>query len=463
MARDGFSTNFDSEELPFSLEAEQAVLGCILIDATCLSQVTVILRPEYFYLPQHRAIFSTMLMLDMNNQSVDALVVLEHLKSENVYDDAGGKTYLYQLAQVVPSVSNVESYANIVREKYYVRTLISTAREMIDSAQAQQERADVILDSAEQKIYDIRRGKDTNAPSKIGDILIGEVLDRLRQLSSSERDKYKGVPTGFTDLDKAVSGLNRSDLIIVGARPAMGKTSFALNMARNVAVVGKRKVLMFSLEMTKMQLAQRILATEARVNVSKMRSGEIDDSEWDRLGVATGVLNKAELYFDDTSGITVPEMKSKIRRLGGVECVIVDYLGLVRSATKTENRVQEVSEITRSLKLLAKDLDIPVVVCSQLSRAGTEGKGKQHRPQLADLRESGSIEQDADIVLMLYRPNYYATPDSAPAMTPEEQEEYNKAEVIISKNRHGPTKTIDLHWNPDFTLFTTPEKIRRDM
>ena len=280
-------------------------------------------------------------------------------------------------------------------------------------------------------------------------------------MTSPEKDLYKGYPTGYSDLDRVLTGLHKSDLILIGARPAMGKTSFALNLARNVAVIGKRKTLMFSLEMTKEQLAMRVLSTEARVNSAKMRTGELDGEDWQRLGIATNALSNVELYFDDTSSITVPEMKARIRRLRDVECVIIDYLGLIRPAGRVENRVQAVSEITRELKLMAKDLAIPVIVCAQLSR-GTEGRGGSHRPQLADLRESGSIEQDADIVLMLYRPDYYSNNDDEDE-NDETQQMANKAEIIVAKNRHGPTDTVEMIWDADHTLFISAEKIRNDM
>ena len=273
---------------------------------------------------------------------IDPLIVLEALKKENIYDEAGGKTYLFQLSQSVPSTANVETYAKIIREKFYIRTLITAAREIEESAVAQEDTADMLLDNAEQKIYNIRQGKSTSGPAQIGDIIVNEVYDRLQKLSSPDREKYLGFPTGFSDLDKTISGLNNSDLIIIGARPAMGKTSFALNLARNVALLAKRKVLFFSLEMTKAQLAQRVLSSEANVDSMKMRSGELSEDEWVRIGTATSVLNDCPLYFDDTSNITVPEMKARIRRMKDVECVIIDYLQLMKSGTKIESRVQEV-------------------------------------------------------------------------------------------------------------------------
>ncbi len=455
-------TDFSTEAV-YSLEAEQAVLGSILMDPACISQVQVILNAENFYLPQHQAIYTAMATLDATGGKLDPLIILESLVKDKVYDSAAGKNYLFQLAQVVPSTQNVESYAKIVKEKFYIRSLIQVSRETIDDATSMDQSADELLEAAEQKIYNIRQGKKTNAPSKIGDIIVGDVYTTLQQLTSPEKDLYKGYPTGFSDLDKVLTGLHKSDLILIGARPAMGKTSFALNLARNVAVCGNRKVLMFSLEMTKEQLAMRVLSTEARVNSAKMRTGELDDEDWQRLGLATYALSKVELYFDDTSSITVPEIKARVRRLKDVECVIIDYLGLIRPAGRVENRVQAVSEITRELKLMAKDLSIPVIVCAQLSR-GTEGRGGSHRPQLADLRESGSIEQDADIVLMLYRPDYYAgEKEDDEAEDNQKQEIANKAEIIVAKNRHGPTDTVEMVWDADHTMFMGLEKIRNDM
>ncbi len=452
--------SFENINMPYSLEAEQAVLGSILVDPACLSQAAVFINPESFYLPQHSAIFAAMLLLDSTGAKIDPLIVLDSLVQQGVYDNASGRNYLFELAQMVPSTSNIEMYAKIVREKFYIRTLINISTETIENAVAQEETADTLLDNAEQKIYNIRQGKTSNAPSKLRDIIVNDVYDRLQKLTGEDKDLYKGFTTGFADLDKILTGLNRSDLILIGARPAMGKTSFALNLARNVAAIGKRKVLMFSLEMTKEQLAMRVLGTEARVSSMKMRNGQISPDEWVKLGNATSALNDCELYFDDTSTITVPEMKAKIRRLGGVECVIIDYLGLIKGSTRTENRVQEVSEITRGLKMMAKDLNIPVICCAQLSR-GTEGRGKSHKPQLADLRESGSIEQDADIVMMLYRPDYYKG-EKDDEEVPEEQTNVNTVEVIVAKNRHGETGTVEFAWDGEHTLFLAMEKIRDD-
>ena len=456
--------SLDDISMPTSLEAEQAVLGCILIKPETLSRAVSLLRPEFFYLPQHRSIFALMMELDSRGETIDPLIVLENLKSKGTYDEESGKNYLFQLADAVPSAQNIESYCSIIREKFYIRSLIEISKSIIEESVDASRSADSLVDSAEQKIYNIRQGKVTRGPSKISDIIVNEVYDKLQKLGSADRDLYRGAETGFIDLDRMTTGLNRSDLIIVGARPAMGKTSFALNVATNVALKEKKKVLFFSLEMTKEQLAERVLSTEARVMSTKMRSGEISDLEWERIGQATKLLANAELYFDDTSDITVPEMKSRIRQLKDVDAVFVDYLQLMHATGRSDSRVQEVSEITRSLKLMAKDLNIPVVVLAQLSR-GTESRNSRasHRPQLADLRESGSIEQDADIVLMLFREEYY-NKDADEEATPvnENKPTASQVEIIVSKNRHGPTGSVACMWNSDYTLFSNIE-LNRDV
>lgn len=448
----------ENMNLPYSLEAEQAVLGAILKDPLCLPTVSDMLKREHLYLPQHKAIYDAILNIDTMGGTIDPLVVLEELKRQGVYDDIGGKTYLIKIAEAVPSTRNVESYIKIIIDKFYSRTLIVTAREILDEATEGTESPDELLDMAEQKIYDIRRGKNISGPAKVSDVIMSDVVVRLRKLGSldeKEREQYMGIPTGFSYLDKVLSGgFHRSDLILIGARPGMGKTSFALNVARNMAVKG-RKTVFFSLEMSNEQLAQRIISTEARIVSNKFRTGDISDADWDKIGMALEHLVNAELYFDDTANITVPEMKARIRRMKGVECVVIDYLQLMSDPRYKDNRVQEISKITRDLKLMAKDLKIPVITCSQLSR--NTAKTSDHRPQLTDLRESGSIEQDADIVLMLHRESYYKNDKNE-----ENESDINKAEVIVAKNRHGSTETVDVAWNPEFTMFSTLERIKDD-
>ena len=454
--------SLDNIELPFSLEAEQAVLGCVLAEPSCLPNVATYLKPENFYMPQHQAIYTAIQLAD-NTGKVDPLAVLDILVKNGTFDSAAGKDYLFQIAKMVPSTSNVETYVKIVKEKSYIRSLILLSRETIEDASSQKKSADEILDTAEQKIYDIRQGQNINAPSKLINIITSEVFENLKNITGVDKDKYKGYSTGFSDLDNIMTGLNKSDLILIGARPAMGKTSFALNMARNVSALAKKKVLFFSLEMSKEQLAQRVLATEARVSSSKMRNGNITPDEWGRLGEAANALNDIELYFDDTANITVPEMKAKARKLKGVDCIFIDYLGLINSTKKSENRTNEVSDITRNLKMMAKELRIPVICCAQLNR-GTEGRGKSHRPQLSELRESGSIEQDADIVLMLYREDYYQTEkDDNEPVAEEDAKGPKTVEVIVAKNRHGETGTVKFNWDAEHTLFIGKERIHNDM
>ena len=445
--------------LPYSLDAEQAVLGAILKDPECLPTVSDMLKIDHLYLPQHKAIYTAILNIDTMGGRIDPLVVLEELKKKGVYDDIGGKTYLMKIADAVPSTKNVESYIKIIIDKFYLRTLMLTAREILEKTSDGTESPDHLLNLAEQKIYDIRRGKNVSGPAKVSDIIMSDVFERLKKLGSAdpqEKEKYIGIPTGFSYLDKVLGGgFHRSDFIVIGARPAMGKTSFALNVARNIAMKN-RKVLFFSLEMSKEQLAQRIISTEARIISNKLRTGDITDSDWEKLGLALQNLVNCELYFDDQANINVNEMKARALRMKDVDCIVIDYLQLMSGTKRSENRVNEVSEITRGLKMMAKDLNIPVVTCSQLSR-GVAKNSNDHRPQMTDLRESGTIEQDADIVLMLHREDYYKNNEED-----SDTESANIAEVIVGKNRHGSTETVKVAWNPEFTMFSTLERIKDD-
>ena len=440
--------------MPFSPEAEQSVLGAILLDSTCIDKVAEILpRAEYFYQVNNSKIYGVMLEMFTAGKPIDFVTVLEKLKEDNSFEEASGKVYLMQLAQLVPSISNVESYAQIVRDKYDVRTLITAARDILDNVTDAGVPADVLLDSAEQKIFDIRSGKSIQGLTHIREVII-DTFDRLDMLNGENADEFKAISTGLRGLDRVITGLNRSDLIILAARPGMGKTSFALNIARNVAVQKMKKVAFFSLEMSKEQLSSRLLSSEAMVEGTKLRTGELNESEWARIIEAGDILSGGELYLDDNAQITVNEMKAKIRRQKGVDLVLIDYLQLMGSG-KTENRVQEISAITRNLKIMAKELNIPVIVLSQLARASE--KRTDHRPVLSDLRDSGSIEQDADIVLFLYREDYYSNEN------PNEETDKNKCECIVAKNRHGETTTVPLHWQGEFMRFTAPEVFRDEM
>lgn len=457
MADNKLIYELDGLRLPYSVEAEQAVLGSIIIDPACFNDIAVNMKSEFFYIPQHREIYSTLASMYELSQTVDFVSLLEKLKKNGVYDDAGGKAYLTQLVQTVPSAANVLTYAAIVRDRYYARALMSAAQNIIKDINEDSEDADKLIAAAEQKIYDIRQGRDVTGLVHIKSVIETETYDRLNKMSNPEtRGDYVGIPTGLGELDKMITGLNKSDLLILGARPGMGKTAFALNIARNVAVDEKKTVCFFSLEMSRDQLAQRLLSSEAGIPSAKLRTGNLEDDEWIRLAQAGEILSKTQIYLDETPGITVQEMKAKLLRMKKVDLVVVDYLGLMKSARKTENRVQEVSEITRNLKIMAKELKIPLLVCAQLSR-GTESKGSSHKPGLSDLRESGSIEQDADIVMFLYREKYYDNEKKED----EDKGDPNKAECIVAKNRHGEIGSIPLYWNGQFTRFTSLDVYRQ--
>lgn len=450
------TSGYDGLKLPFSAEAEQSVLGAILLDSSCLDRIAEILpKPDYFYLANHRLIYSVMLEMFTLGKSIDFITVLDQLKHNDDFDENNAKTYLLQLAQIVPSIKNAQTYAYIVRDNYDVRTLITTARDIIEEAADGTNDASTLLDSAEQKIFDIRQGKNMQGLQRINETII-ETFDRLDVLNSDDNKLYQGIPTGISDLDETITGLNRSDLILLAARPGMGKTSFALNIARHIAVKEKRRVAFFSLEMTKEQLTSRLLSTEAMVGGVKLRTGKLADDEWVRLIEAGDILSKSEIYFDDTPGITVPEMKAKLRRLKDVDLVVIDYLQLMSGGRRIDNRVQEISEITRNLKIMAKEINVPVITLSQLSRASEQRS--DHRPLLSDLRDSGSIEQDADIVLFLYRNDYYNDNENA-----DEDADRNAGECIVAKNRHGETRAVPLHWQGEYMRFTGKEVRRREM
>ncbi len=452
---DNNTTIYNGLRLPYSPEAEQAVLGAILMEPDAIARVAEILpSAEYFYLNNHRTIYTAMMSMFTSGRPVDQITVLEMLKMERDFDDATGKTYLVQLAQSCPSIANVENYAHIVRDKYDVRALISAARDIIEDSTEGESEPQMLIDSAEQKIFDIRRGKNIQGLQRIDEVLF-QTFDRLDMLSR-EDDSVKPVSTGIGDLDRVITGLNRSDLILLAARPGMGKTSFALNIARNVSVIGKKTVAFFSLEMTKEQLASRLLSSEALVGGTKLRTGRLSNEEWERLIGAGDVLKNANMYLDDTPGITVPEMKAKLRRLKRVDLVVIDYLQLMSTGRRDGNRVQEISELTRNLKILAKEIDVPVICLSQLSRASEQRQ--DHRPQLSDLRDSGSIEQDADIVLFLYRDGYYDREKGAE--TAQAAVDQNSGECIVAKNRHGETTIVKLHWQGEFMRFTGTERNR---
>ena len=451
MPEDNFQLNtpaLPGTVMPFSAEAEQAVLGAVLLEPDCLSTVAEMLpRADYFYQVNNRTIYSAMLDMFTAGQPVDLVTLLEHLREEENFDEGSGKVYLMQLAQLVPSVSNVERYCTIVRDRYDLRMLIQAARGILDDAMEDTGETSLLLDSAEQRIFDIRQGKALKGLERLNEVLF-ETFERLDRLNSPDKDLYRGIPTGIRELDNTITGLNRSDLVIIGARPGMGKTSFALNIARHAAITAGKRVAFFSLEMSKEQLASRIISTEALVGGTKLRTGDLTEGEWTRLVEAGDILSKADLYLDDSPGITVPEMKAKVRRLKNVDLVIIDYLQLMQGSgygKNSDNRVTVVGEISRSLKIMAKELDVPVICLSQLSRAVESRTDK--RPILSDLRESGAIEQDADSVMFLYRDEYYH----------ENTEDKGVAECIVTKNRHGETGAVKMQWIGQYQTFADRE------
>ena len=346
---DSVTVGYGGLNLPFSPEAEQSVLGAVLLDASCMDRVAQILpHADYFYLSTNSRIYSVMLQMFTEGRPIDFVTVLENLKKSGNFDEAESKTYLLQLAQLVPSISNVESYAAIVRDKYDVRTLITAARDIIEESSAGEADATALLDSAEQRIFDIRRGKNMQSLQRINEIIVEE-FDRLDKLNSPDADLYKGVPTGIRELDDTITGLNRTDFILLGARPGMGKTSFALNIARHAAVKAEKRVAFFSLEMSKEQLVSRLLSTEALVEGTKLRTGKLSEDEWVRLIEAGDILSKTELYFDDNPSITVPEIKAKLRRLRDVDLVVFFFLELLTCAVGVGNRGQVIYQMTRNL------------------------------------------------------------------------------------------------------------------
>ena len=454
MAQNNVTTGYDGLNLPYSPEAEQAVLGAIIIDSGVINEVAELLNDSrYFHVSTHRDIYAAVLELYNKGRNIDFITLLEQLKKDRDFDESTGKTYLMDLAHNCPSVSNAAEYAKIVREKYDVRSLINASRDTIRDASGGEIEPQTLIDAAEQRIFDIRR--DTiNGLEPLNKVLLRE-FDRLDALNSSSASDLKPIPTGLSDLDRVITGLNRSDLIFLAARPGMGKTSFALNIAKHVSMVSKKTVAFFTLEMSKEQLASRLLSSEALVGGTKLRTGRLNNDEWERIVKAGDVLAKCDFYLDSTPSITVGEMKSKLRRLKNIDFVVIDYLQLMTSGRRIDNRVQEVSEITRSLKILAKELDVPVLCLSQLNRSA-ESRA-DHRPMISDLRESGSTEQDADIVLLLYREGYYGSQSDEQNSA---QTDYNSGECIVAKNRHGETTSVKLHWQGEFMRFTSVEHNR---
>lgn len=428
---------------PHDEDAEEAVIGSMLTDKDAVIAAIEVLKPEDFYRDDNKTIFEAEASIYAKGEPIDFITVKEELISMGKFDAVGGNEYLATLTDKVPTTANIEKYVKIVEDKSLLRTLIKTANELIDLGYSQNEEIESLMDSAEKKIFDIMQRKSQKGYSSIKDILV-DSFTQLQELYNNKQH-ITGVPSGFIDLDNKTAGFHKSELILIAARPAMGKTAFALNIATNAAVQANIPVVVFSLEMSKEQCANRILCSQAMVDSQKVSKGDISDEEWQKLAVASGELSESSgIFIDDTAGITVAEIRAKCRKLKiekNIGLIVIDYLQLIQGSGKSSSREQEIAEISRSLKILAKEIDVPVIALSQLSRA-PEAR-TDHRPMLQDLRESGSIEQDADIVMFIYRDDYYNP----------QAEQTNIAEIIIAKNRSGPVGTTELLWMPSFTKF----------
>ena len=433
---------------PHDIDAEQAVLGSMLTDKEAVNAAIETLKEDAFYRDDNRIIFEAIVNLYSKSEPVDIITLKDELESMDKFEQVGGFEYLASLPDKVPTTANVQKYIKIVEEKSILRKLIRTANEIIELGYSPTEDVEDIMDGAEKKIFDIMQSKNQKGYTPIKDVLV-ESFTKLEELYN-RKQHITGVPTGFAELDYKTAGLHGSELILVAARPAMGKTAFALNIAANAALRGNAPVAIFSLEMSKDQLVNRILCSEAMVDSNKVRTGKLEEEDWVKLAGAIGPLSETEIYIDDTPGISVMEIRTKCRKLKmekNIGLVVIDYLQLVQGSNKRGgSREQEISEISRSLKILAKEINVPVIALSQLSRAVEQRP--DHRPMLSDLRESGAIEQDADIVMFLYRDDYYN----------KESEKKDIAEVIIAKQRGGSTGTVELLWMGNYTKFVNLEK-----
>ena len=435
--------------MPHSLEGEQAVLGSMLIDPDCIKDVMDKLQPGDFYLRQNREIFETIYSMFTYARPVDGITVAEEMQKNGTYDENTTRSYLVQLMEITPTSANVMEYVKIVRDKSLLRAVAQAASEITAMVQEGTGTAGDTLEAAEQRIFAIRRGQSAKDMIPLRQVL-PEVLDRLSEMSESE-DHLPGLSTGLSAVDAKITGLNKSDLLLLAARPGMGKTSFALNIALNVAKSSQKTVAIFSLEMSSEQLVTRLLSSEAFVENVRLKTGNLRETDWQKIADAAMVLNRLDIRIDDNPMLSAADMNAKCRRLDNLGLVVIDYLQLMTSAGSGkgyggESRQQVVSDISRMLKIMAKELDVPVLCLSQLSRANEKRDDK--RPMLSDLRESGAIEQDADIVLFLYRDDYYN----------EDSEKHNIAECIVAKNRHGETGKVELKWQPEYTTFATLEK-----
>ena len=431
-------------KMPFSLEAEQSVLGSILIAPDSFDKITDLVGSADFYFENHRQIYMAMQDLFLKNKDIDPVLVVDTLVKLGAYDNTSGKEYLRTLAEIVPSPANVRDYAAIVRDKSRLRALISICEDVTEQAYTEAATTDNLIDSAESQILALSGQDGDRSFVHIRDVLIKQF--KYYQSIAEHPGENDALPTGFSDLDRTVVGMSPGDLVLVGARPGMGKTSFAMNVAVNASKrLGGKAVCVFSLEMSSEQLASRLLSSEALVDSTSLRKGALSPDDWRRLAEASAILSECNIYIDDTSGITIAKMRSKLHHMKNVGLIVIDYLQLMQSDRRIDNRVNEVAEISRNLKLLAKEMNVPLICCAQLSR-GPESRNDK-RPMLSDLRDSGAIEQDADMVMFLYREEYYKT-------TGADQEE---AEVIVAKNRHGSVGNVKVGWIGKYTKFIARE------
>ncbi len=433
---------------PHNIEAEQAVLGAVFLEPEALTTATELLMPEDFYRAAHQRIFSVMVDLSEKGEPIDLVTVTSELQDRKLLEEIGGVSYLSDLANSVPTAANIEYYGHIVEEKSLLRRLIRTATDIAANGYAREDEVEEILNEAEKNILEVAQRKNTGAFVSIKDVLV-DAYDNIEQLQNKKGD-ITGIPTGFVELDRMTAGFQRNDLIIVAARPSVGKTAFALNIAQNVATKTDENVAIFSLEMGAEQLVMRMLCAEGNIDAQRLRTGDLQSEDWQKLTMAMGSLSNAGIYIDDTPGVRVSDIRAKCRRLKqekGLGMILIDYMQLIRGNGKSgENRQQEVSEISRSLKGLARELEVPVISLSQLSR-GVESR-QDKRPMMSDIRESGSIEQDADIVAFLYRDDYYD----------KESESKNIIEIIIAKQRNGPVGTVELAFVKEYNKFVNLER-----
>ena len=433
------------KKLPFSLITEQSLLGSIIIAPDTFDDVVQIINATDFYISEHAEIFTAIKDLFVNSKDIDFVTLVDILVTKGVYTEAAAAEYLNQLIHKGNNALNVKDYAKIIKDKSLLRQLIGVCDEISEKAYSEEGDAARLVDYAESLVFDIAQGRDTKNFQHIRDV-IADVYQNLHKMET-EGEAAQGTKTGFSGVDTVLAGMGNSDLILIGARPGMGKTSFALNIATNVAIQTKKAVCIFSLEMSAPQLVSRIISSEAMIDSTSLRTGTLDPKQWNEIAKAATKLSGSEILIDDTTGVTVTAMKGKLRRVKNLGLVVVDYLGLMQSDRKIDNRVNEVAEISRNLKIMAKELNVPVICCAQLSR-GPEGRNDK-RPMLSDLRDSGAIEQDADVVIFLYKDDYYDRKEDT------NNDEGSTAEIIIAKNRHGSVGTVKMGWIGRYTKFRT--------